>query len=134
MSARTVHQEEDGWQGKTSSENILTWMSQHLSSSLSGFQDHLPSSNHPVAVPRTHKCCAYIASKGKYCVRLNSIQAFSDINRDVRIWQIGVLSNYDLNVEMGKYFLGFPPNFFFGIPLKPDFFFFFRVYTGYRGC
>lgn len=29
------------------------------------------------------KCCAYIASKSKYCARLNSIQAFGDINRDV---------------------------------------------------
>lgn len=33
---------------------------------------------------KTHKCCVYIASKSNYCVRLNSIQAFSDINRDVR--------------------------------------------------
>lgn len=32
---------------------------------------------------RSHKCCVYIASDSKYCVRLNSIQAFSDINRDV---------------------------------------------------
>ncbi|XAR60283.1 Protein-synthesizing GTPase [Bertholletia excelsa] len=31
----------------------------------------------------THKCCIYIASKNKYCARLNTIQAFSDINRDV---------------------------------------------------
>uniref|UniRef100_A0A0D6QX99 Translation initiation factor eIF2B subunit gamma n=1 Tax=Araucaria cunninghamii TaxID=56994 RepID=A0A0D6QX99_ARACU len=29
------------------------------------------------------KCCAYIANKSKYCARLNSIQAFGDINRDV---------------------------------------------------
>lgn len=32
---------------------------------------------------KTHKCCVYIANKTKYCARLNSIQAFSDINRDV---------------------------------------------------
>ncbi|PPD66309.1 hypothetical protein GOBAR_DD36814 [Gossypium barbadense] len=32
---------------------------------------------------KTHKCCAYIASSSSYCVRLNSIQAFMDINRDV---------------------------------------------------
>ncbi|PKI41200.1 hypothetical protein CRG98_038416 [Punica granatum] len=32
---------------------------------------------------RTHKCCVYIANNNKYCARLNSIQAFSDINRDV---------------------------------------------------
>ncbi|GKV01518.1 hypothetical protein SLEP1_g14067 [Rubroshorea leprosula] len=29
------------------------------------------------------KCCAYIASNSKYCARLNSIQAFMDINRDI---------------------------------------------------
>ena len=32
---------------------------------------------------RTHKCCVYIAGSSKYCARLNSIQAYSDINRDV---------------------------------------------------
>lgn len=32
---------------------------------------------------KTHKCCVYIANKSKYCARVNSIQAFSDINRDV---------------------------------------------------
>ncbi|KAI3775992.1 hypothetical protein L1987_45752 [Smallanthus sonchifolius] len=32
---------------------------------------------------KTHKCCVYIASKTKYCARLSSIQAYSDINRDV---------------------------------------------------
>ena len=36
---------------------------------------------------KTHKCCVYLASKTKYCARLNSIQAFSDINRDVSSWQ-----------------------------------------------
>ena len=38
------------------------------------------------AVRRTHKCCVYIASQDKYCARLNSIQAFSDINRDVSFY------------------------------------------------
>ncbi|KAJ8450579.1 hypothetical protein Cgig2_020216 [Carnegiea gigantea] len=32
---------------------------------------------------RTHKCCVYIAPKDKYCAQLNSIQAYSDINRDI---------------------------------------------------
>ncbi|XP_076947178.1 uncharacterized protein LOC143619033 [Bidens hawaiensis] len=32
---------------------------------------------------KTHKCCVYIANKTKYCARLNSVQAYSDINRDV---------------------------------------------------
>ncbi|XVE79036.1 hypothetical protein DITRI_Ditri14bG0025700 [Diplodiscus trichospermus] len=34
-------------------------------------------------IRKTHKCCAYIASGSSYCARLNSIQAFMDINRDV---------------------------------------------------
>ncbi|CAK9153646.1 unnamed protein product, partial [Ilex paraguariensis] len=38
---------------------------------------------------KTHKCCVYIASKSKYCARLNSIQAFSDINRDVSCYSGG---------------------------------------------
>lgn len=37
---------------------------------------------------RTHKCCVYIADNSKYCMRLNSIQAFSDINRDVSQLQL----------------------------------------------
>lgn len=35
---------------------------------------------------KTHKCCVYIANKSKYCARVNSIQAFSDINRDVSLY------------------------------------------------
>lgn len=40
-----------------------------------------PDSSTPVR--RTHKCCVYIAESSKYCARLNSIQAYNDINRDV---------------------------------------------------
>ncbi|CAL1403530.1 unnamed protein product [Linum trigynum] len=47
---------------------------------------------------RTHKCCAYIASNSKYCVRLNSIQAFSDINRDV-IGEANHLSGYSFSAH-----------------------------------
>lgn len=40
--------------------------------------------NGSTAVPRnSHKCCAYIASKSKYCARVDTVQAFCDINRDV---------------------------------------------------
>ncbi|KAA8549995.1 hypothetical protein F0562_001679 [Nyssa sinensis] len=50
-------------------------------------------------VPRkTHKCCAYIASKSKYCARLNSIQAFSDINRDVT-GEASHLSGYSFSAQ-----------------------------------
>ncbi|XP_024398106.1 uncharacterized protein [Physcomitrium patens] len=29
------------------------------------------------------KCCTYIASKGKFCVRVNSLQAYLDMNREI---------------------------------------------------
>lgn len=45
---------------------------------------------------RTHKCCVYIAPEDKYCVRLNSIQAYSDINRDV-IGEANHLSGYSFS-------------------------------------
>ncbi|OIT38624.1 PREDICTED: translation initiation factor eIF-2B subunit gamma [Nicotiana attenuata] len=47
---------------------------------------------------KTHKCCVYIASKSNYCVRLNSIQAFSDINRDV-IGDASHLSDYSFSPQ-----------------------------------
>ncbi|GKV50973.1 hypothetical protein SLEP1_g57650 [Rubroshorea leprosula] len=40
-------------------------------------------SNGSAPIWKKIKCCAYIASNCKYCVRLNSIQAFMDINRDI---------------------------------------------------
>ncbi|KAL3850211.1 hypothetical protein ACJIZ3_012093 [Penstemon smallii] len=47
---------------------------------------------------KTHKCCVYIANKNKYCARLNSIQAFSDINRDV-IGDANHLSGYTFSAH-----------------------------------
>ncbi|XP_049380232.1 uncharacterized protein LOC125844911 [Solanum stenotomum] len=47
---------------------------------------------------KTHKCCVHIASKSNYCVRLNSIQAFSDINRDV-ICDASHLSGYSFSPQ-----------------------------------
>ncbi|KAM4084078.1 hypothetical protein ACJW30_08G106100 [Castanea mollissima] len=47
---------------------------------------------------RTHKCCVYIADNSKYCMRLNSIQAFSDINRDV-IGEASHLSGYSFSPQ-----------------------------------
>lgn len=44
------------------------------------------------------KCCAYIASKNKYCARLNSIQAFGDINRDV-VGEASHLTGYTLSAH-----------------------------------
>lgn len=63
------------------------------------------------SAPKTHKCCVYIASNSKYCVRLNSIQAFSDINRDVS--QYGVKKTY-----VGSSFILYNLLFFFGAPLS----------------
>ncbi|KAJ4724518.1 translation initiation factor eIF-2B subunit gamma [Melia azedarach] len=54
--------------------------------------------NGSAPVRRTHKCCAYIASNNKYCVRLNSIQSFMDINRDV-IGEANHLSGYSLSAQ-----------------------------------
>ncbi|XP_078445373.1 transferases/nucleotidyltransferase [Wolffia australiana] len=92
--ARGADQEEDGGSGNTSVDNISSWVSEHLPSSLSNFHDQLPSSN----TPRTHKCCAYIASKNKYCARLNSIQAFGDINHDV-IGDASHISGYSFSAQ-----------------------------------
>ncbi|PON74137.1 Nucleotidyl transferase domain containing protein [Parasponia andersonii] len=55
-----------------------------------------PNGSYPVR--RTHKCCVYIADSSKYCARLNSIQAFSDINRDV-IGEKIHLSGYSLSAH-----------------------------------
>ncbi|KAE9610432.1 hypothetical protein Lal_00006059 [Lupinus albus] len=50
------------------------------------------------SVRRTHKCCVYIAGSSKYCTRLNSIQAYSDINRDV-IGEASHLSGYSFSAH-----------------------------------
>ncbi|KAG5015393.1 hypothetical protein JHK85_021529 [Glycine max] len=47
---------------------------------------------------RTHKCCVYIAGSSKYCARLNSIQAYSDINRDVT-GEASHLSGYSFSAQ-----------------------------------
>lgn len=53
----------------------------------------------PSPIPRqTHKCCVYIANKNNYCVRLNSIQAFCDINRDV-IGDASHISGYTFSAQ-----------------------------------
>ncbi|KAK6163998.1 hypothetical protein DH2020_000862 [Rehmannia glutinosa] len=47
---------------------------------------------------KTHKCCVYIANNSKYCARLNSIQAFSDINRDI-VGDASHLSGYTFSAH-----------------------------------
>ncbi|XP_071724543.1 translation initiation factor eIF2B subunit gamma-like [Rutidosis leptorrhynchoides] len=50
------------------------------------------------SIKKTHKCCVYVAHGSKYCVRLNSIQAFMDINRDV-IGDANHLSGYSFSAH-----------------------------------
>uniref|UniRef100_A0A453S8J0 Translation initiation factor eIF2B subunit gamma n=1 Tax=Aegilops tauschii subsp. strangulata TaxID=200361 RepID=A0A453S8J0_AEGTS len=70
----------------------LQCLSQHRAIAPSAFkQDLLASSG-----GGTHRCCVYIASKNKYCHRLNSIQAYCDINRDV-IGEASHLSGYSFS-------------------------------------
>lgn len=59
-------------------------------------QLHTVGLNGTAPPKKTHKCCVYIADDSKYCVRLNSIQAFSDINRDV-IGDASHLSGYSFS-------------------------------------
>jgi translation initiation factor eIF-2B subunit gamma len=72
---------------KVSSQNNQAVVSRILTNaSTPSFHDLYASSNNDSSlVRRIHKCCAYIASESRYCQRLNSIQAFSDINRDVSL-------------------------------------------------
>ncbi|XP_077240154.1 transferases/nucleotidyltransferase [Tasmannia lanceolata] len=101
VSSSGVPQEEEGWNERDASQNNQTWRSHHLTSSTPGFHElYAVGPNGSAAVQRrTHKCCAYIASKNKYCARLNSIQAFSDINRDVIGEAASHLSGYSFSVH-----------------------------------
>ncbi|KAG6413994.1 hypothetical protein SASPL_126710 [Salvia splendens] len=47
---------------------------------------------------KTHKCCVYVANKSNYCARMNSIQAFTDINRDV-VGEASHLSGYTFSAQ-----------------------------------
>ncbi|KAG1327740.1 translation initiation factor eIF-2B subunit gamma [Cocos nucifera] len=99
ISANGLHKVEDNANGGVSSQNYLTWMSLHREIAPSAYQELLAlSPRSPENVLRTHKCCAYIASKSKYCARLNSIQAFSDINRDV-VGEASHLSGYSFSSQ-----------------------------------
>ncbi|KZV30581.1 translation initiation factor eIF-2B subunit gamma [Dorcoceras hygrometricum] len=80
-----VHSEENG-NGKDIIQNNKAVVAQLLANaSPPSFHDTY-ARGLDVSAPisrKTHKCCVFIANKSKYCSRLNSIQAFSDINRDV---------------------------------------------------
>ncbi|CAI0548751.1 unnamed protein product [Linum tenue] len=93
-------QAEENGHDKVTSESNQTIISQILANaSTPRFHEVYESiHNGSPTVQRTHKCCAYIASNSKYCARLNSIQAFSDINRDV-IGEANHLSGYSFSVH-----------------------------------
>lgn len=77
-------QTEENGNEKVSNQNNQELISRILANaSTPSFHERYASDNNASAARRTHKCCVYIASNSKYCARLNSIQAFSDINRDV---------------------------------------------------
>ncbi|KAJ6844267.1 translation initiation factor eIF-2B subunit gamma isoform X2 [Iris pallida] len=97
-SANGVYHGEEGWNGTLSSQNNLAWLSQHKEIAPSAFHEHALGPKDSVSVLKTHKCCAYIANNSKYCARLNSIQAFNDINRDV-VGEASHLSGYTFSAQ-----------------------------------
>ncbi|XP_027081085.1 uncharacterized protein [Coffea arabica] len=95
-----VQSEENG-NDKDASQNPKIVLSQLLANaSTPSFHElHALGPNGFSLSPRkTHKCCVYIASKSNYCVRLNTIQAFSDINRDV-IGDASHISGYSFSAQ-----------------------------------
>ncbi|XP_073313532.1 translation initiation factor eIF2B subunit gamma-like [Primulina huaijiensis] len=96
-----VQSEENG-NGKDAIQNNKAVVSQLLANaSAPSFHDTYargPDGSAPIS-RKTHKCCVYIANKSKYCSRLNSIQAFSDINRDVVGDANHLLSGYSFSAQ-----------------------------------
>ncbi|XP_072961490.1 uncharacterized protein [Typha angustifolia] len=99
VSANEAPVVDEAGNGLDPSHRNLRWLSQHREVAPTAFQD-LNVSGHGTKLesPRTHKCCAYFSSKKKYCARLNSIQAFCDINRDV-VGEASHLSGYSFSAQ-----------------------------------
>ncbi|PNT56917.1 hypothetical protein POPTR_001G271800v4 [Populus trichocarpa] len=92
-----VPQAEESGNEKVGSQNNQAVVSQIMANASTPSFHELSSGNSgSTHVRRIHKCCAYIASESRYCQRLNSIQAFSDINRDV-IGDASHLSGYSFS-------------------------------------
>ncbi|PIN24917.1 Translation initiation factor 2B, gamma subunit (eIF-2Bgamma/GCD1) [Handroanthus impetiginosus] len=95
-----VQSDENG-NGKDALQNSKILLSQLLkNASTPSFHEIYalgPAGSAPI-LRRTHKCCVYIANKSKYCARLNSLQAFSDINRDV-VGDANHLSGYTFSAQ-----------------------------------
>ncbi|TXG73383.1 hypothetical protein EZV62_001962 [Acer yangbiense] len=98
-SASQAPPEENGNEKNSSLNNHKTLSRILANASMPSFHE-LYASDHNGSSPvrRTHKCCAYIASNSNYCTRLNSIQAFMDINRDV-IGEANHLSGYSFSAH-----------------------------------
>ncbi|GAB4849495.1 hypothetical protein Ancab_004289 [Ancistrocladus abbreviatus] len=99
--ANTSLQAEENGNEKVSSQSNQVMLSQLLANaSTQSFHElyAMGPNGSACVVKRTHKCCVYIASKGKYCARLNSIQAFNDINHDV-IGEASHLSGYSFSAQ-----------------------------------
>ncbi|XP_020215641.1 translation initiation factor eIF-2B subunit gamma [Cajanus cajan] len=95
-----VPQAEENGNGKVISQSNEQVLSQILANA-SEPTFHLRHALDPygtTSVRKTHKCCVYIAGSSKYCARLNSIQAYSDINRDV-IGEVSHLSGYSFSAQ-----------------------------------
>ncbi|KAF9665752.1 hypothetical protein SADUNF_Sadunf16G0156400 [Salix dunnii] len=94
-----VPQTEENGNEKVSSQNNQAVVSRIMANaSTPSFHELSSGNNGSTHVRRIHKCCAYIASESRYCQRLNSIQAFSDINRDV-IGDASHLSGYSFSAH-----------------------------------
>ncbi|XWS28389.1 hypothetical protein CRYUN_Cryun25bG0064700 [Craigia yunnanensis] len=80
-----IPQGEENGNKKVSSQNNQVMVSRILANASTPSFHELCSEDPEGSAPiqKTHKCCAYIASSRSYCVHLNSIQAFMDVNRDV---------------------------------------------------
>ncbi|CAH9070671.1 unnamed protein product [Cuscuta europaea] len=102
LSLNGVHTEENGNHKDASQVNSSVSLSQLMANaSVQSFHDRYTFGGPEKSVPvpkNTHKCCVYIANKSNYCMRLNSIQAFSDINRDV-IGDASHLSGYSFSAH-----------------------------------
>ncbi|KAI9193843.1 hypothetical protein LWI28_000621 [Acer negundo] len=98
-SASQAPPEENGNEKNSSLNNHKALSRILANASMPSFHE-LYASDHSGSSPvrRTHKCCAYIASNSNYCTRLNSIQAFMDINRDV-IGEANHLSGYSFSAH-----------------------------------
>ncbi|XP_058107375.1 uncharacterized protein LOC131250961 isoform X2 [Magnolia sinica] len=100
VSSNGVPQTEEGWNERVASQDSQAWFSQNRTSSAPAFHELAASVPNGSASGqrRIHKCCAYISGRSKYCARLNSIQAFSDINRNV-IGEANHLSGYSFSAQ-----------------------------------